>query len=164
MLFDYDFCYFILLFFLPSFFKREENNKYLFQKSCFSARSRFVNPFFKCWINNLQIRKDNFICSNLNIFLYQLLLGEKSFNMILYYSFLLLPFIFGKYVCLRSCNTVKGATWNFQPGIDVEIPYVHTVQECKQRCESDPSNCQGYTYTTNGVVGYCYKFKVPILR
>ena len=80
--------------------------------------------------------------------------------MILYLSFLLLPFIFGESFCLRSCsNSVKGATWNFQPGIDVEIPYVHTVQECKQRCVSDPSNCQGYTYTTNGVVGYCYKFK-----
>ena len=41
MTFDHDFCYLILLFFFPSFFKREEkrgkNNQSRGQKSCLSA-------------------------------------------------------------------------------------------------------------------------------
>ena len=54
---------------------------------------------------------------------------------------------------------VKRATWNYHYGSDIEVPGVQTVEECKELCLNDPVNCRGYTHTTNGVAGFCYKFK-----
>ena len=59
----------------------------------------------------------------------------------------------------HSCATsVVGATWKFTWGVDEEIPGVETLELCSELCKSD-SSCHGYTWLTNGVVSYCYKFK-----
>ena len=54
--------------------------------------------------------------------------------------------------------TVNKATWDFNYGVDQEIPGVKTVANCKELCLDDPENCLGYTHMTVGLIGYCYKF------
>jgi hypothetical protein len=64
-------------------------------------------------------------------------------------------FLKGTHGCATS---VTGATWKFTWGVDVEIQGVETVELCSELCREDAS-CHGYTWLTNGVVSYCYKFK-----
>ena len=59
----------------------------------------------------------------------------------------------------NTCRSqVDKATWEFDPSIGEEIHYVKTVYDCKARCWEDLGKCQGYTFTSNGVVGSCYLF------
>jgi len=55
-------------------------------------------------------------------------------------------------------TTVIGATWEFEWGSDEEIPGIQTVDKCIDLCKEDVL-CHGYTWKSNGIVGYCYKFK-----
>ena len=60
-----------------------------------------------------------------------------------------------------SCGcttTVTGATWEFEWGSDEEITRIQTVEECSDLCKED-ALCRGYTWKSNDIVGYCYKFK-----
>ena len=67
---------------------------------------------------------------------------------------------YGPSLIVGGCTVeVKRATWNYHYGSDIEVPGVQTVEECKELCLNDPVNCRGYTHTTNGVAGFCYKFK-----
>ena len=59
---------------------------------------------------------------------------------------------------LGCATTVTGATWKFTWGVDEEIQGVETVELCSDLCKEDAS-CRGFTWLTNGVVSYCYKFK-----
>ena len=59
----------------------------------------------------------------------------------------------------HGCATnVTGATWEFTWGVDEEIPGIKTVELCSELCKEDAS-CHGYTWKSNDIVGYCYKFK-----
>ena len=55
-------------------------------------------------------------------------------------------------------TTVTGATWEFEWEIDEEIPGIPTVEQCSNLCKEDVL-CRGFTWKSNDIVGYCYKFK-----
>ena len=59
----------------------------------------------------------------------------------------------------NTCRSqLEKATWKFHPTVGEEILYVDNVSDCKARCWEDLGKCQGYTFTSNGVVGSCYLF------
>jgi len=63
------------------------------------------------------------------------------------------------FTAVNCCITeVKHATWDFDPSIGAEVPYVKTVSDCRALCFDYLGNCRGYTFNTNGVVGTCYLF------
>ncbi len=66
--------------------------------------------------------------------------------------------LFGAAAASTCRSEIKSATWEFDPSIGEEIHYVKTVADCKARCWEDLGKCQGYTFTSNGVVGSCYLF------
>ena len=58
----------------------------------------------------------------------------------------------------HGCATnVTGATWKLTIGVD-HSKVVETVELCSDLCNEDAS-CHGYTWKSNGIVGFCYMFK-----
>ena len=55
-------------------------------------------------------------------------------------------------------TTITGATWEYEWESDEEIPGIQTVEECSNLCRGDVL-CRGYTWKSNDIIGYCYKFK-----
>ncbi len=51
----------------------------------------------------------------------------------------------------------QGLTWNFVPGRDVAHFGIPTEQECREMC-SEKSECKGYSWRYDNVVGWCYEF------
>ena len=61
----------------------------------------------------------------------------------------------------HGCATnVTGATWKFTVGFDHDIVKagVETVELCSELCKEDAS-CHGYTWRSDGIIGWCYMFK-----
>ena len=64
-------------------------------------------------------------------------------------------FLKGTHGCATS---VVGATWKFTWGVDEEIPGIETAKLCSELCGNDAA-CHGYTWKSNDIIGYCYKFR-----
>ena len=50
-----------------------------------------------------------------------------------------------------------GLTWNYVPGRDIFSVGIPTEQECRELC-SAKSECKGYSWRFDNVVGWCYEF------
>ena len=58
----------------------------------------------------------------------------------------------------HGCATnVTGATWKLTLGL-YHRKAIETVELCSELCKEDAS-CRGYTWKSDGILGWCYMFK-----